>query len=231
MTNVEALKPCPFCGGGAEMIHPMGNWSKRGYGPDGSRVVCGSVKCAAMTPVFYGADQDGEATSSWNRRAALSSAPVAGGEEVVAFLIERLVAPGYGPARSIVDAAKYDPTQDSFWVGDAKSRHLVTPLYPAPPTTELDAENARLRADRDDFKDEWQAELEKRKEVQARLRATEATPPAPKVTDDMVEAGHTAMMSELFLVCQPDRGDVFSFMDDRPELIQIALTAAQEAGE
>jgi chromosome segregation ATPase len=43
-----------------------------------------------------------------------------------------------------------------------------------PPTSELEAENARLQRERDDFKDEWQAELEKRMEVQARLRATEA---------------------------------------------------------
>jgi hypothetical protein len=65
----------------------------------------------------------------------------------------------------------------------------------------------------------------------AALSALEATPPAPKVTEAMVKAGHAAMMSELFLVCQPDRGDVFSFMDDRPEIIQIAITAAQEAGK
>lgn len=48
-----------------------------------------------------------------------------------------------------------------------------TKLYVSPPS-ELEAEIARLRADRDDFKDEWQAELEKRMEVQVRLRATEA---------------------------------------------------------
>lgn len=58
-------------------------------------------------------------------------------DEPTAFLIERLAGAGYGSPRSIVDAAKYDPRRDDFWVGDAKTRHLVTPLYagarPAPP--------------------------------------------------------------------------------------------------
>lgn len=119
-------------------------------------------------------DATGEWVSYEDHTTALSaaSALTAGEREPVAFLIERLVGAGYGSPRSIVDASQYDPRRDEFWHGDAKSRHLVTPLYP--PSSELEAENARLRAERDDFKDEWQAELEKRMEVQAILRATEA---------------------------------------------------------
>lgn len=46
------------------------------------------------------------------------------------------------------------------------------------------------------------------------------------VTEEMVERGHRAQMSELFLRCQPDRGDVFGFMDDRKDVMRIALVAA-----
>lgn len=52
--------------------------------------------------------------------------------EPAAFLVERLAGPGYGNPRTVVDAAKYDPRRDDFWCGDAKTRHLVTPLYAAP---------------------------------------------------------------------------------------------------
>jgi len=45
-------------------------------------------------------------------------------------------------------------------------------------------------------------------------------------TDEMVRAAHKALMSELFGACQPDRGDVFGFMDDRPELMRAVLRAA-----
>lgn len=41
----------------------------------------------------------------------------------------------------------------------------------------------------------------------------------------VVEAAHKALMSELFLVCQPNHGDVFSFMDDHPEVLGPALKA------
>ena len=46
------------------------------------------------------------------------------------------------------------------------------------------------------------------------------------VTDEMVQTAHDVLMAELFLVCQPDRGDVFSFMDDRKELLRAVLMAA-----
>lgn len=48
----------------------------------------------------------------------------------------------------------------------------------------------------------------------------------PAVSDDMVERAHKALMSELSLICQPDRGDVFGFMDDHPEVLRAALSAA-----
>ena len=47
-----------------------------------------------------------------------------------------------------------------------------------------------------------------------------------KFTDEQIERAHKALMSELFLYCQPDRGDVFAFMDDHPELLRAALAAA-----
>jgi hypothetical protein len=46
----------------------------------------------------------------------------------------------------------------------------------------------------------------------------------PAVSEEMVERAHKALMSELFLICQPDRGDVFSFMDDHPEVLRAALS-------
>jgi hypothetical protein len=48
------------------------------------------------------------------------------------------------------------------------------------------------------------------------------------VSEEMVERAHKALMSELFLICQPDRGDVFSFMDDHPEVLRAALSAEGE---
>lgn len=62
-------------------------------------------------------------------------------------------------------------------------------------------------------------------QVDRMCKALEAAAPVA-VTDAMVEAAHTQMMSELFLVCQPDRGDVFSFMDDRKDVLRAALEAA-----
>jgi hypothetical protein len=64
-------------------------------------------------------------------------------------------------------------------------------------------------------------------------RATgETRPMAPsEVTDEMVDRAHKAQMSELFLRCQPDRGDVFSFMDDRKDVMRAALTAALKGGK
>lgn len=46
-----------------------------------------------------------------------------------------------------------------------------------------------------------------------------------KPTDAMVRAAHKALMSELFGACQPNRGDVFGFMDDRPELLRPVIRA------
>jgi len=51
------------------------------------------------------------------------------------------------------------------------------------------------------------------------------------VTDAMVTAAHNKMMSELFLHCQPNRGDVFSFMDDRKDVVRAALSAALSEAE
>lgn len=59
------------------------------------------------------------------------------------------------------------------------------------------------------------------------LSSLEASP-AP-VSEETVEAAHKAQMSELFLRCQPDKGGVFAFMDDRKDVMRIALTAALAA--
>jgi len=79
---VEALLPCPFCGGPAKMISPMGNWSRDGYGPNGSRIVCADLSCPTCGRAFYGDNQDAEAIAAWNRRAAY---PIIAGEGVAAF--------------------------------------------------------------------------------------------------------------------------------------------------
>lgn len=70
-------------------------------------------------------------TYRYDEDTALSQPQAAG--EPVAFLVERLAGPGYGKPRTVIDAAKYDPRRDDFWCGDAKTRHLVTPLYASPP--------------------------------------------------------------------------------------------------
>jgi hypothetical protein len=45
-------------------------------------------------------------------------------------------------------------------------------------------------------------------------------------SDAVVEAMHKAMMSRLFCICQPDRGEVFSFMDDQKALVAEMASAA-----
>ena len=46
------------------------------------------------------------------------------------------------------------------------------------------------------------------------------------VTNDMVDRAHKTMMSELFVLCQPDNGWVFGFLDDDKEFLRSALVAA-----
>ena len=53
----------------------------------------------------------------------------------VAFLIERLIEPGYGRPRKVIDAAIYDARKDSFWMNqEARDKHKVTDLVAIPPT-------------------------------------------------------------------------------------------------
>jgi len=47
-----------------------------------------------------------------------------------------------------------------------------------------------------------------------------------EVTDEMVSTAHAHLMSLLFTACQPNRGDVFSFMDDQREMMTSVITAA-----
>ena len=53
--------------------------------------------------------------------------------------------------------------------------------------------------------------------------------PAMTISEAEVERAHKAVMSELFLKCQPDLGDVFDFMDDHPEIIRAALIASRQS--
>lgn len=46
------------------------------------------------------------------------------------------------------------------------------------------------------------------------------------VTADVLHDAHKNLMSALFFACQPNRGDVFGFMDDRPELLVPVLEVA-----
>lgn len=119
-----------------------------------------AVATGSMAQVEYAlADAKTDIEVLWRKVAALSSAAVAEREPVAQF-------------RKAGCSDWYDGLPD---YQDGRGPYEERTLYlDPPPTSELEAENARLRAERDDFKDEWQAELEKRKEVQARLRATEA---------------------------------------------------------
>jgi hypothetical protein len=47
-----------------------------------------------------------------------------------------------------------------------------------------------------------------------------------KLTEEQIKDAHKALMAELFLICQPGNGEVFSFMDDHPEALRPALAAA-----
>lgn len=44
--------------------------------------------------------------------------------------------------------------------------------------------------------------------------------------DALAEAIHREIMAELFALCQPDKGDIFGFMDDHFDVIQTALRRA-----
>lgn len=62
---MEALKPCPFCGGPAEVIHLEG-----GENDGGSCVSCTS--CFASSPVEFGFKEN--FVDNWNRRSDHSPA-------------------------------------------------------------------------------------------------------------------------------------------------------------
>lgn len=60
------LKPCPFCGGEAEMIkHSFWNERKHSYSDRTYSIKC--CGCSVETYPFY--DTKEKATESWNRRA------------------------------------------------------------------------------------------------------------------------------------------------------------------
>jgi hypothetical protein len=74
----EEAKTCPFCGGPARRITPMGLWDceTKNYGPAGVRYVCGKLylnppEYCPGRPVFYGDDAEEKALAAWNTRAVL----------------------------------------------------------------------------------------------------------------------------------------------------------------
>lgn len=65
----DKIKNCPFCASPGVVIDTvMGDWTKDGYGPNGSRVVCEDMSCPVSGRVFYGDNQRREAIESWNIR-------------------------------------------------------------------------------------------------------------------------------------------------------------------
>lgn len=73
--------PCPYCGGPAHRITPMGFWEKEtGYSPKGVRYVCGKLyldppeHCPGRE-TFYGDDAEEKALAAWNTRAAPDMPP------------------------------------------------------------------------------------------------------------------------------------------------------------
>lgn len=48
-------------------------------------------------------------------------------------------------------------------------------------------------------------------------------------TDALAKAVHREMMAELFMACQPDKGDIFAFMDDRIDVVRASLHRALAA--
>lgn len=77
---------------------------------------------------------------------------------VEAYLLERIMGKGYAPARKIIDARKYDPTDPSFWSKGAQERYRVTPLAAlTDELTEARAEIARYREALEEVADPIQA--------------------------------------------------------------------------
>ena len=66
--NNEKLKPCPFCGGEAEIVGGPENWTPTFYDPDSGgdpiAVVCKTCACGLH---FF--DGYAEAITAWNTRA------------------------------------------------------------------------------------------------------------------------------------------------------------------
>lgn len=169
MSEIKLL-PCPFCSGRPEVIEVTEDDGFENRG--GSAIEC--QVCHASSHVEFGRKEN--LISSWNRRAALASAAVAEREPVA--LTPTALADAFDAMWNAVLGVSNE-RQEGMAVasmlaeGFSAMGRVLRDNVPTPPTSELEAENARLQRERDDFKDEWQAELEKRMEVQARLRAAE----------------------------------------------------------
>lgn len=98
----EALKPCPFCGGKAEVIH-IGNGPNEG----GSCVSCSN--CLASSNLEFGFKENFR--NNWNRRADLAHPSQAGDERVARLesIVRRFIALPSGawhPERCAADEAE-----------------------------------------------------------------------------------------------------------------------------
>lgn len=97
----------------------------------------------------------------------------------------------------------------------------------------LEAQLAEAIAENHDLIEKWDLAVRATQEVIAqRDTALEATPPAPKVSDEMVERGAKKLllvMPELLRLYPSTAGEVAR--RDVREVLDAALTEAQEAGK
>ena len=72
---MSELKPCPFCGGEAEILGGPENWTPTFYDPDsGGGPIAVSCKTCACGLHFF--DDYEEAITAWNRRAQPENKPL-----------------------------------------------------------------------------------------------------------------------------------------------------------
>jgi hypothetical protein len=86
---MNELKPCPFCGGEAEIVGGPENWTPTFYDPDSGgdpiAVVCKTCACGLH---FF--DGYAEAAAAWNRRAQPESTPQTNADRIRGATDEKL---------------------------------------------------------------------------------------------------------------------------------------------
>lgn len=149
----EDLKPCPFCGGPAEVIHLEG-----GENDGGSCVSC--TMCFASSPVEFGFKEN--FISNWNRR---SSPQEREAGEPVAWAIRHPDEPD-----ELEWASEVDPRSPPLAEGDYTAGWTAEPLYSKPPNAQ--ALEARVKVLEDTI-DGLESELQSAVEVAFRRGAHE----------------------------------------------------------